>query len=65
MEGPNTAITIHLDPNLLDALDAWIERHGEPRMAREDAAVRIMAGRLASDWPSTIVPNFATGRDLE
>lgn len=57
-------LTIFLEAKHLAALDAWIDRHGEPRMSHEEAVVRVLAGRLASDRPSTVLPDFTTGRDL-
>lgn len=58
------ALTVHLDSKLLSALDAWIRRHEPPRMSREEAARQVLAGRLASDRPSTQLRGFTTGRDL-
>lgn len=58
------SLTVHLDRKLLHALDAWIHRHEPRRMPREEAVRQVLAGRLASDRPSTQLPGFTTGRDL-
>lgn len=57
-------LTIHLDGKLVRALNAWIRRHEPPHMSKEEAVRQVLAGRLASDHPSTQLPGFATGRDL-
>jgi hypothetical protein len=57
-------IGVRLQPEQLDALDAWIERHPEANLTRPEAIKRLLAGALATDRPSTILPNFTTGRDI-
>ena len=62
--GTATSVTVRLQPDQLEALDAWIARHDAPQPSRSEAIRRIIAGTLASDRPSTILPNLVTGRDI-
>jgi hypothetical protein len=62
--GGTTQITVRLPPDLLRAVDAWIARHPEGKMTRPEAVRQILSGALASHRPSTILPNFTTGRDI-
>jgi hypothetical protein len=57
-------IGVRLQPDLLAALDAWIVRHPEIKLSRPEAIRQILAGTLATRRPSTILPNFVTGRDI-
>jgi hypothetical protein len=58
------AVTIWLDASHLDALAAWIERHKSARPTLEQAIRHILSHALASARPSTMLPNFTTGRDI-
>jgi len=44
-----TSINVRLQPDQLAALDAWIERQGEPRPTRPEAIRLMMEQRLAVD----------------
>ena len=57
-------VSVHVDARPLAALEAWVDRHGEPRLSLEEAIIQVCVGRLATDRPSTILPGFTTGRDL-
>ena len=63
---PKTALTIHFGPDQIKAIDAWIARHEEPKPSREEAVCQLVIGRLGAedDRPSTVLPGFATGRDI-
>jgi len=59
-----TRIEVDLPGHVLEAVDDWIARHDDPKPSRSDAIAQILAGRLASERPSTIVPGLVTGRDI-
>ena len=61
-----TLLTVEFGPDQLNAIDAWIERHGDPKPTREEAVRQIVIGRLGAedDHPSTVLPSFVTGRDI-
>jgi hypothetical protein len=61
---PAAILVVDLDAKLLAALDAWIDRYDGPQPSREEAVRQVLAGRLGSDRPSTILPDFTTGRDI-
>ena len=46
------------------AIDAWIERHADPKPDRATAVRELVLGRLGAHGPSTILPGFTTGRDI-
>lgn len=60
------AVSVHLQlqPDMIEAIDAWIARHPERKLSRSEAVRQILAGALATQRPSTILPNFTTGRDI-
>jgi metal-responsive CopG/Arc/MetJ family transcriptional regulator len=60
---PAATLVVELDAKLLAALDAWIDR-SDAHPSREEAVRQVLAGRLGSDRPSTILPGFTTGRDI-
>lgn len=57
-------VSVHFTPEQVAALEAWIDRHGEPRIAIDEAVRQVVAGRLGCERPSTILAGFVTGRDL-
>lgn len=61
-----TPLTILFGPDQIKAIDAWIERHAEPKPTREEAVCQLVIGRLGAedDHPSTVLPGFTTGRDI-
>jgi hypothetical protein len=61
-----TALTIEFGPDQIKAIDAWIARHEEPKPSREEAVCQLVIGRLGAEdnRPSTVLPGFATGRDI-
>ncbi|SNS09977.1 hypothetical protein SAMN06295912_101336 [Sphingomonas laterariae] len=64
MANETTRLQIDLTDDDVEALDAWIERHADPRPTREEALRLIVAGALGTHRPSTILPNIVTGRDI-
>jgi hypothetical protein len=48
----------------MDAIDDWISRHDAPKPTRADAVCQLVTGRLGATGPSTIIPQFTTGRDI-
>ena len=62
--GQGTPVQVRLQPELLEAVDAWIARHPEANISRPEAIRQILAGALATQRPATILPNFTTGRDI-
>ena len=63
---PRTSLTVDFGPDQIKAIDAWIARHKDPKPSREEAVCQLVIGRLgaADDHPSTVLPGFATGRDI-
>ena len=63
---PKTPLTILFGPDQVKAIDAWIERHEDPKPSREEAVCQLVIGRLGAedDRPSTVLPGFTTGRDI-
>lgn len=63
---PKTPLTIAFGPDQIKAIDAWIERHEDPKPTREEAVCQLVIGRLGAedDRPSTVLPGFTTGRDI-
>jgi hypothetical protein len=63
---PDTTLTIAFTAAQMDAIDAWVTRHADPKPSREDAVRQLITGRLGADaeHPSTILPPFTTGRDI-
>jgi len=59
-----TGLHLRLPPDLLAALDAWIERCSEPRPSRPEAIRQILAGALGGHGPSSALPGLVTGRDI-
>lgn len=57
-------LKIRFTATQLAAIDAWIARHDEPRPDRAEAVRQIVAGRLGTHLPSTVVPDLVTGRDI-
>jgi hypothetical protein len=57
-------LTVTFTREQIDAIDDWIARHEEPKPSREDAVCQLVAGRLGSHSPSTMIPQFTTGRDI-
>ncbi|HWI85238.1 MAG TPA: hypothetical protein VNT42_02790 [Sphingomonas sp.] len=53
-------------PTQIAAIDEWIARHEDPKPTREEAVTRLIIGRLGAEdeHPSTVLPNFTTGRDI-
>ncbi len=64
--GPRTTLSISFGPAQIAAIDAWIERHSDPKPSREDAVCQLVTGRLGAEegHPSTVIPGFVTGRDI-
>jgi hypothetical protein len=63
-DSADLTLTITVTPKLLAAIDDWIARHDEPLPSREEAVCQLVSGRLGADGPSTILPQFTTGRDI-
>jgi len=63
---PRTLLTVDFGPDQIKAIDAWIARHEDPKPSREEAVCQLVIGRLGAedDRPSTVLPGFATGRDI-
>jgi len=63
---PKTSLTVAFGPDQIQAIDAWIARHGDPRPTREEAVCQLVIGRLGAEdeHPSTVLPSFVTGRDI-
>lgn len=61
-----TTLTVTLGPAQIEAIDAWIARHPEPKPSREDAVVQLVVGRLGAEngLQSTVIPGMVTGRDI-
>ncbi len=61
-----TALTVSLGPAQIEAIDAWITRHPDPKPSREEAVVQLVIGRLGADdvHQSTVIPGMVTGRDI-
>jgi hypothetical protein len=57
-------LTITFSPAEMEAIDDWIARHDDPKPSREDAVCQLIGGRLGAYGPSTIIPQFTTGRDI-
>jgi hypothetical protein len=57
-------LTVTFTREQMDAIDDWIARHEEPKPSRENAVCQLIAGRLGADSPSTVLPQFTTGRDI-
>ncbi len=64
--GAATTLTINFSQTQIAAIDAWIERHSDPKPSREDAVCQLVTGRLGAEegHPSTMIPGFVTGRDI-
>jgi hypothetical protein len=63
-EQADTTLTVVFTTEQIKAIDGWIERHDDPKPSREEAVRQLVAGRLGAHGPSTVVPNFTTGRDI-
>ena len=63
-EQPVTSIDLRLEAAELAALDAWIDRHADPKPSRSDAIRQVLAGALGGYGPSTTLPKLVTGRDI-
>jgi len=63
-EANKTTLTVQFTAQQIEAIDAWIARSKNPSMDREEAVVHLVAGRLGTHGPSTILPNPVTGRDI-
>lgn len=63
---PKTPLTIELGAAQIEAIDAWIARHPDPKPTREEAVCRLVIGRLGAEdeFPSTVIPGLVTGRDI-
>jgi hypothetical protein len=63
---PKTTLSVTFAPAQISAIDAWIERHPDPKPSREEAVCQLIIGRLGAEegHPSTVVPGFVTGRDI-
>ena len=57
-------IPLQLEPEDIAALDAWIDRHDDPKPSRAEALRLIVAGALGTHMPSTPLPKLVTGRDI-
>jgi hypothetical protein len=59
-------LAVTFGPAQITAIDAWIERHADPKPTREEAVCQLIIGRLGAEegHPSTPVPGFVTGRDI-
>jgi hypothetical protein len=57
-------IAIDFSAEEMAAINAWIERTPDPKPSHAEAVRAIVAGRLGSHRPSTILPNEVTGRDI-
>ena len=64
MDQTVTRIEVELPANVLEAVDAWIARHEDPKPTRSDAITQLVNARLGGEMPSTIMPGFVTGRDI-
>lgn len=64
--GSETTLTITFSATQIAAIDAWIERHNDPKPTREDAVCQLVTGRLGAEegHQSTVIPGFVTGRDI-
>jgi hypothetical protein len=63
-ETDDLTLTVTFSREQMDAIDDWIARHEDPRPSREDAVCQLVTGRLGADRPSTMIPQFTTGRDI-
>ena len=61
---PITSIDLRLEAAELAALDAWIDRHADPKPSRSEAIRQVLAGVLGGYGPSTTLPKLVTGRDI-
>jgi hypothetical protein len=61
-----TTLTVTFGPTQIAAIDAWIERHDDPKPTRAEAVCELITGRLGAEegHPSTVIPGFVTGRDI-
>ncbi|WP_380877514.1 hypothetical protein ACFB49_13170 [Sphingomonas sp. DBB INV C78] len=57
-------IPVTLNPEDLAALDAWIDRHDDPRPSRAEAIRLVLAGALGTHMPSSPLPKLVTGKDI-
>ncbi|WP_294391764.1 hypothetical protein [uncultured Sphingomonas sp.] len=64
MTDADLTLTIPFTREQIEAIDHWIARHDDPKPTREDAVRQLVAGRLGAYGPSTIIPQFTTGRDI-
>ena len=46
---PKTSLTVAFGPDQIQAIDAWIARHGDPRPTREEAVCQLVIGRLGAE----------------
>ena len=60
----DVTLSVAFTRDQIDAIDAWIARHDEPRPGRDQAVREIVAGRLGAHGPSTMLPGLVTGRDI-
>ncbi|UAK25392.1 hypothetical protein [Sphingomonas nostoxanthinifaciens] len=59
-----TVLTVRFTPEQIEAIDAWIARADPPLPSREEAVRQLVSGRLGAHGPSTVLPDFVTGRDI-
>lgn len=66
MEQARSGVTLHVTftDQQLEAIDGWIARHPAPAPTREEAVRELIAGRLGTHSPSTVLPGLVTGRDI-
>ncbi len=57
-------VSVRLPPELVASVDDWIARFSDPSISRGEAIMHILAGRLGSESPSSVVPKLVTGRDI-
>lgn len=66
--GPSkTVLAIGFEDAEIQAIDAWISRHDDPRPCRADAVRHLVATRLGLDLQghlSSVIPDEFTGRDI-
>ena len=60
----DVTLSVAFTHDQIEAIDAWIARHDEPRPSRDQAVREIVAGRLGAHGPSTMLPGLVTGRDI-
>jgi hypothetical protein len=63
---PKITLLVEFGVTQIEAIDAWIDRHPDPKPTREEAVCQLIIGRLGAEdgHPSTPIPSFVTGRDI-